>query len=57
MRGVLNLDPVFTSAGATGVVQVLRDNAFQIHVARDAEESVADVEFLLGAFSYTACSC
>jgi hypothetical protein len=54
MRAVLDLDPMFASAGAIGAVEALRNNAFQTHVARDAEENVADVEFLLGAFSYTA---
>jgi hypothetical protein len=45
---------MFAAAGTVRSIEMLRDDAFQAHVACDPEEHVADVDFLLDAFSYTA---
>jgi hypothetical protein len=37
VRAVLDLDPVSTSAGAIGAIEVLRYNAFKTHIAGDME--------------------
>jgi hypothetical protein len=37
MRGILDLDPMSTSAGAISAVEVLRDNFLKAHVAGDAK--------------------
>jgi hypothetical protein len=37
MRRVLYLEPVFASAAAIGAIKALRDNAFEVHIAHDAE--------------------
>jgi hypothetical protein len=43
VRGVLDLDPMFAATGAVRAVQVLRDNALEVHVAGDLEQHVTDV--------------
>jgi hypothetical protein len=37
VRGVLDLDPMFASAGAIAMIEALRDNALKAHIAGDAE--------------------
>jgi hypothetical protein len=43
MRAVLDLEPMFAPAGAIGMVEALRDNALEVHIAGDAELYVADI--------------
>jgi hypothetical protein len=47
MCAALDLDPVSASAGAIGAIEALRNNAFQAHVAGDAEQDLADVALLI----------
>jgi hypothetical protein len=47
MFAVLDLEPVIAPAGAIAMIEPLRNNALEVHVAGDLEQDITDLALLV----------